>query len=160
MQFTGYAFLTLNRNQLALVQPSQVGSACDRRRARTLGVREYSQVSIPQVGSACDRPPCGWLTAALLEFQSLKWVQPAIDTSRGVIAAGLRPCFNPSSGFSLRSTLSGPGHHAHAARVSIPQVGSACDRPARYGRQVPSPDRVSIPQVGSACDRLQPALRR
>ena len=142
----------------------QVGSACDRRMARAIGeilrilsfnpssgfslrstIRRQAAsasnqrlVSIPQVGSACDRPlERDTVYVFSARFQSLKWVQPAIDIAHAA-CIWCSACFNPSSGFSLRLTRLS----RHSARVSmvvsIPQVGSACDRLADLHSSLPT----------------------
>ena len=78
MQFTGYAFLTQNRNQSSLVQPSQVGSASDRHEIHAGHATTVLFQSLKWV-----QPPIDQETALIATypdgFQSLKWVQPPID---------------------------------------------------------------------------------
>ena len=111
---------------------------------------DLSMVSIPQVGSACDRP-CAVRDVTPSKFQSLKWVQPAIDPRRYHVHHGQGASFNPSCGFSLRSTAPHRGcSRLNTEFQSLKWVQPAIDGCAAGAvRQTP----VSIPQVGSACDR-------
>ena len=58
--------------------------------------------------------------------------------------------FNPSSGFSLRSTTSGAGQ---LNMISFDPSSGFSLRSTTIRRQVYRNGHVSIPQVGSACDR-------